>query len=342
MAKIDIDDDEEQQEIISELKKHKKDKKDKKNKKKKQEEEEEEEEAAEEEAAPVEAEIDEEEAEEAEEEAEDDEDDFKAKKGGKKRNGGSDEPHEFDMSDPRIEQAVKSLDDVEESLLEQFKSVAQRVLKKHKSDATAPLAAALAVMSGANKRVSKSLLSNKDGFTTYKLTKHDDEIRGKSFAFVIIKRILGEEEGDRAITGLTFTKDKMSLVFDLPSSYDEMIQEKWYNTKGLEMGPITELPELDESSRGGGGGGGGGGFGGGRGGGGFRGGRGGGFGGDRGGGRGGFGGGRGGGFRGGRGGGFGGDRGGGRGGFRGGRGGFGEKRSFGGDGGENKRMKFDD
>ena len=170
------------------------------------------------------------------------------------------------------------------------------------------------------------------------LTKYDDEIRGKSFAFVIIKKILGEEEGDQAVSHLTFSKDRKSLVFDIPNSYDEVIMEKWYNTKSLELkaiGPSDTLPELDHSSASGGGGGGG--FGG------------------RGGGRGGFGGrGGGGGFggRGGRGGfgdrgGFGG-RGGGRGGFGGrggGRGGFngGEKRSFGGgEASNNKKIKFDD
>jgi len=40
------------------------------------------------------------------------------------------------------------------------------------------------------------------------LTKYDDEIRGKSFAFVIVKKIIGEEEGDTALSHLTFTKDR--------------------------------------------------------------------------------------------------------------------------------------
>jgi hypothetical protein len=170
---------------------------------------------------------------------------------------------------------------------------------------------------------------------------------------------LGEEEGDAAISHLKFSKDKMvsfgsvlrhigfeaivqlvcflkQLLFDIPSRYDELISDKWYNSQGLELAAVNnaeELPELEESSSNGGGGG-------------FGGGRGGGFRGGRGGDRGGFGGGRGGGFRGGRGGdrgGFGGGRGGGfrggrggdRGGFRGGRGGFGG-------GGENKKVKFDD
>lgn len=163
-------------------------------------------------------------------------------------------------------------------------------------------------------------MTQRDGFTTYQLTKYDDEIRGKSFAFVIIKRILGEEEGDAAVSHLKFTQDRKSLIFDIPSSYDETITTNWYSTKNLELkqltGPLPPLEEGGSFQAGGGGGGGRGGFGGrGRGG-------------DRG--RGGFGGGRG---------------GGGRGGFGGGdRGGF-QKRSFGGDfggSGENKKIKFDE
>ena len=304
--------------------------------------------------------------------------------------------HDTFADDSKVNEVVKSLDGVSEELVEQFKNVATKVVKKHGGDSAAPLAAAIAILSGmfvctfhvcdlfgqlfcrqqqkchsyrlvcafvgATKVVTKSLLTQREGYTTYMLTKFDDEIRGKSFAFVIIKRILGEEEGDAAVSHLTFTADRkvtyrqsynttdnhslflsiikktvndiQSLVFDIPSSYDDTITEKWYNTKSLEMKVATELPALEEgSSNGGGGGGGGGGRGGFRGGrgggGGFRGGRGGSFE-DRGGFRGGRGGG--GGFRGGRGGGFGGDRGG--------RGGF--KRSFDDNNGSNKKIKFDD
>lgn len=246
--------------------------------------------------------------------------------------------HDTFADDSKVNEVVKSLDGVSEELVEQFKNVATKVVKKHGGDSAAPLAAAIAILSGATKVVTKSLLTQREGYTTYMLTKFDDEIRGKSFAFVIIKRILGEEEGDAAVSHLTFTADRKSLVFDIPSSYDDTITEKWYNTKSLEMKVATELPALEEgSSNGGGGGGGRGGRGGG---GGFRGGRGGSFE-DRGGFRGGRGGG--GGFRGGRGGGFGGDRGGRGGGFggdRGGRGGF--KRSFDDNNGSNKKIKFDD
>lgn len=238
------------------------------------------------------------------------------KKGANKRPAESD-----DFDDAQVSKVAKSLEEVTDELVEQFKSAAQKMVKKS-GDSVRPLAAAFAILTGATKVVTKSLLTQREGYTTYCLTKHDDEIRGKSFGFVIIKRILGEEEGDQAVSHITFSKDHKSLVFDIPSSYDEVIQEKWYSTASLELKPLgngDSLPELEEGGSGGGGGG--------------RGGRGGGFGGGRGG-RGGFGGGRG-----GRGG-FGGDRGGrggGRGGFGGGRGGF----NKGGNDHANKKIKFD-
>jgi len=270
------------------------------------------------------------EEEQAEEETQEDEDsDFKIKSN-KRSHSESENGASVEIDDAQLEKAFKNIEGISDELIEQFKPSAEKLSKKHKGDSLRPLAAALVVLTGAHKVPSVSPLTKREGYTTYCITKTDDEIRGKSFGFVIIKRILGEDEGDRAVSHITFSKDHFSLVFDIPCKYDELIEEKWYDTASLTMKSIAAnetLPELEEGSSNGGGGGGGGGRGGGRGG--FGGGRGGGFGGGRGGGRGGFGGDRGGGFRGGRGGGFGGDRGG----FRGGRGGS--------NGHSNKKISFD-
>lgn len=85
------------------------------------------------------------------------------------------------------------------------------------------------------------------------LSKSDEEIRGKSFGYAILKKIIGEEKGENAITKIVFTKDKMGLVFDVSSEYDDIIQEKWFNTKTLELKPVSELPEIEEEVRQGGG-----------------------------------------------------------------------------------------
>lgn len=234
-------------------------------------------------------------------------------KSNKKRSHSESENGVSQVDDPKLNKALRELEGISDELIEQFRSSAENLTKKHKNDSIRPLAAALVCLTGAHKVAPISLLTQREGYTTYCITKKDEEIRGKSFGFGIIKRILGEEEGDRAVSHITFSKDHMSLVFDVPSKYDEVIQEKWYDTASLEMAafaPNDTLPELEEGSSGGGGG--------------NR--NGGGRGGPRGGGRGGP-----------RGGGRGGPRGGGRGGFNGGRGGF-ERNNY----SNNKKITFDD
>ena len=159
------------------------------------------------------------------------------------------------------------MDDVSPQLIEKFRSGAEAVLKT--KDAVSALAAALAVISGNTKMTQRSLLSSREvilkkfhqffkeffkhllknnskNMTTYMITKSDEEIRGKSFVYVIMKKILGEEKAEKAIQQIRFTKDKKGLVFDVSSDCDDLIIEKWFNTKSLEMKAIEELPELEE------------------------------------------------------------------------------------------------
>jgi hypothetical protein len=82
--------------------------------------------------------------------------------------------------------------------------------------------------------------------TTYMISKSDEEIRGKSFVFAVMKKIVGENEVETAVNKVVFTKDKKGLVFDIDSSYDDLIQEKWFNSKALELKLLTELPDLEE------------------------------------------------------------------------------------------------
>jgi hypothetical protein len=55
-------------------------------------------------------------------------------------------------------------------------------------------------------------------------------------------------EAEAAVQQVRFTKDKKALVFDVTSDYDDIILEKWFNTKSLEMKVCTELPELEEEA----------------------------------------------------------------------------------------------
>ncbi len=175
-------------------------------------------------------------------------------------------PSSADIVEASTNDAAKSLDTVSPELIEKFRQGAEDVLKN--KDAVSALAAALAVISGCTKVTQRSLLSSRENMTTYIISKTDEEIRGKSFVYVIMKKIIGDDNAEAAISKIVFTKDKKGLVFDVSSEYDEVIAEKWFNTKSLSLEQLTVLPELEEErvnpSRNGfgrsGGGGGGGGF----------------------------------------------------------------------------------
>ena len=66
------------------------------------------------------------------------------------------------VDEEKVNKAVKSIEEVSEDLIEQFRTVAQKVLKKTKDDPAAPLAAALVVLTGANKVVTKSILTQRE------------------------------------------------------------------------------------------------------------------------------------------------------------------------------------
>lgn len=68
----------------------------------------------------------------------------------------------YEMDHSRVNEVVKSLNDVNADLIEQFRATAEKVVKKHNSDPVAPLAAAIAVLSGATKVITNSLLTQRE------------------------------------------------------------------------------------------------------------------------------------------------------------------------------------
>ena len=101
------------------------------------------------------------------------------------------------------------MDNIPEQLIERFRKGAEAVLKE--KDAVSALAAALAVISGCTKVVNRSLMTNREGYTSYMISKTDDEIRGKSFVYVLMKKVIGDDEAEKAISKITFTKDKKEI-----------------------------------------------------------------------------------------------------------------------------------
>ncbi|CAM4854969.1 unnamed protein product [Rotaria socialis] len=94
----------------------------------------------------------------------------------------------------------------------------------------------------------KSLLSKQENFTTYQLTS-SEEIKSVGFVFTMLRKCFGDDfDAKGTISQVAFTKDFLSAVFDLPSELDEQLQSYWKDSARIQMGPITELPELDEAS----------------------------------------------------------------------------------------------
>lgn len=100
--------------------------------------------------------------------------------------------------------AAKSLDNVEEGVLEKFKVAATEILEEQ--DAVDLVARALAVISGMKNIEERSLLTSAKGCRTYYF-KTNMEIRGPGYVFMSLERRLGTNirEGVRE---MRFTTDK--------------------------------------------------------------------------------------------------------------------------------------
>ncbi|CAF3338707.1 unnamed protein product [Rotaria sp. Silwood1] len=95
---------------------------------------------------------------------------------------------------------------------------------------------------------SRSLLSKQENYTTYQLTTCD-EIKSVGFVFTMLRKCFGDDfDAKGTVAQIAFTKDFTSAVFDLPSELDAQLQGYWKDSARIQMGPITELPELDEAS----------------------------------------------------------------------------------------------
>lgn len=95
---------------------------------------------------------------------------------------------------------------------------------------------------------SVSLLSKKENYTTYRLTTNE-EIKSVGFVYAIIRKCLGDTfDAKSSIPQVAFTKDFTSAVFDLPSEFDEQIQNAWKDNNRTQLTTITQLPEIDQAS----------------------------------------------------------------------------------------------
>lgn len=158
--------------------------------------------------------------------------------------------------------ALRTIDTISPETIAVFTESAEKMIKER--GAVFALSAALAIITGSTDIKPRSLLSSREGYTTY-VMKTNVEMHGLGYAWRSLERYLDEALRNK-ITGMRFCADKKGCAFDVPAEFDSVIATNWVDGKYDSLEVATELPELQaQEQRSGYGGGGGGGWGGGRG-----------------------------------------------------------------------------
>jgi len=156
-------------------------------------------------------------------------------------------PRTEDVFSAASADTAKALDSVTDAAKALFREAAEKILETH--EAVDALSAALACISGTTDIIPRSLLTKKENYTTYMLSVTDD-MKGPGLVFTMLRKCFGEDFDAKGICSqVAFTKDYKSAVFDIPSELDEQLQGYWKDSPRIQMKPIKELPQLDESSR---------------------------------------------------------------------------------------------
>ncbi|KER30383.1 hypothetical protein T265_03216 [Opisthorchis viverrini] len=107
------------------------------------------------------------------------------------------------------------------------------------------LCCALARLSGKDSVVeTRSLLTSRSGFTTYKL-EFPMVAHRKGLAYDMLRGTLSEDILN-SISNMTFIEGRKGVVFDLPTNFSETVSSNWKKSQtsaALEV--LTELPELE-------------------------------------------------------------------------------------------------
>ncbi|CAF0793439.1 unnamed protein product [Rotaria sordida] len=156
-------------------------------------------------------------------------------------------PRAEDVLSASSADAAKALDCVTDAAKAHFREAAEKILETH--DAVDALSAALACISGTTNIVPRSLFTKKENHTTYMLSV-TDEFKGPGLVFTMLRKCFGEDFDARGnCSKVAFTIDYKNAVFDIPSELDEKLQSYWKDSPRIQMKPIQELPQFDETSR---------------------------------------------------------------------------------------------
>jgi len=150
------------------------------------------------------------------------------------------QPHQLVQA--AVNDAQRCLDEVPSKVLPAFKKFAKEMLASRPAEDI--VAAALSHISGLTEIKKRSLLSSMDDFTAYQMS-NTFEVRSPYYFWNTIESSLGASfRAD--LKFMKLTKDKMGCVVDVPSKYEEFIEDTWVDTNKVKLFKMTELPELED------------------------------------------------------------------------------------------------
>lgn len=150
------------------------------------------------------------------------------------------QPHQLVQA--AVSDAQRCLDEIPSKVLPSFKIYAKEMLENR--PAVDIVAAALSYISGLTEIKKRSLLSSMDGFTAYQMS-NTFEVRSPYFFWNALETGLGATFRED-VKFMKLTKDKMGCVIDVPSKYEEFIEDTWVDTNKVKLYKMTELPELED------------------------------------------------------------------------------------------------
>ena len=150
-------------------------------------------------------------------------------------------PQPADIIAASARDAAESIQAIPSTVISQFRAAAETLLTNMKP--VNAIAAALAHISGSlNTIQSRSLLTSQPNYTTYHLT-NSFEFRTVSYMWKAIERHLPSEVKE-AVRGMRMCKDMKGVVFDLPSSLNELVKTSWRDGANTKLAVANELPPL--------------------------------------------------------------------------------------------------
>lgn len=150
------------------------------------------------------------------------------------------QPHQLVQS--AVNDAQRCIDEVPSKVLPAFRKYAKEMLSTRPAEDI--IAAALSYISGLTEIKKRSLLSSMDDFTAYQMS-NIFEVRSPYYFWNALETGLGATfRAD--VKFMKLTKDKMGCVVDVPSKYEEFIEDTWVDTNKVKLFKMTELPELED------------------------------------------------------------------------------------------------